>query len=195
MITKAQLSEGLLHKTIFECLAENDQSEIIDIYIDSINKELDLDVERKITILLEQFCKYSFWCERTIGSLFRDFAVILLIDDLNNGDATKYYNQNYRACLKKVNEIGRKNLENYSNYEELDYGFDEVADIYANAFMLIEDLDFDNRQIGRKKYPDKELQIIFCKVLYIIIVGKIWDQNFDEGCYDLMKSIFDELNQ
>jgi hypothetical protein len=61
--------------------------------------------------------------------------------------------------------------------------------------MLIEDLDFDNRQIGRKKYPDEELQIIFCKVLYIIIAGKIWDENFDEGCYDLMKSIFDELNQ
>jgi hypothetical protein len=59
MITKAQLSEGLLHKTIFECLAENDQSEIIDIYIESINNWI-LMLKEKLQFYWSNFVNIVF---------------------------------------------------------------------------------------------------------------------------------------
>ena len=170
MITRNQLEEIKVFKVVFESLEQIDKGFVVDSFIKSRNTSCELSMDQQVVVLLDQFCKYNFWSERTLGSIFRDLPVHFVMEIFKEHDEKDNYIE-YSDCFEYVNSVGRKNLSDFSKYEDVDWTIDSYPELIATAFRLFENPDHDKWRSDDKDEQNDLVKIVYSKALHFMLLG------------------------
>ena len=179
MITIDKLEEIKTIKVIFENLKIIKKGFIVEKFIQKINEDLFTTIEEEICTLLYQFCEYNLWSERTLGSVFRDLSIYLMINSKKENDIeneTKYYRSitHVRRIHRFAVEVTLFHCRVYRIYTDTEFPFQ------CPSIRFVKHLDKDNDdriwdekiKVEQLWSPVKTLAVLVIQFDYYNYAGK-----------------------